>query len=111
MQRMGCHAAFALIATALFSLPGFAAEPGGPANLITQIESVRITVEDRLSSGSPPSSLRKSEQDALINYYGVASKAFGTARMPARPCLVRSLRLLDCNVGGGVNAHGLRPCE
>src|SRR4029077_2700234 len=29
----------------------------------------------------------------------VASKAFGTARMPARPCLVRSLRLLDCNAG------------
>ena len=27
----------------------------------------------------------------------VASKASGTARMPARPCLVRSLRLLDCN--------------
>ena len=74
MQRMGCHAAFALIATALFSLPGFAAEPGGPANLITRIESVRITVEDRLSSGSPPSSVRKSEQDALINYYAISDQ-------------------------------------
>ena len=74
MQRMGCHAAFALIATALFSLPGFAAEPGGPANLITQIESVRITVEDRLSSGSSPSSVRKSEQDALINYYAISDQ-------------------------------------
>lgn len=74
MQRMGCHAAFALVATALFSLPGFAAEPGGPANLITRIESARITVEDRLSSGSPPSSLRKSEQDALINYYAISDQ-------------------------------------
>ena len=74
MQRMGCHAAFALIATALFSLPGFAAEPGGPANLITQIESVRITVEDRLSSGSSPSRLPKSEQDALINYYAISDQ-------------------------------------
>ena len=74
MQRMGCHAAFALIATALFSLPGFAAEPGGPANLIMRIESVRITVEDRLSSGSPPSSVRKSEQDALINYYAISDQ-------------------------------------
>ena len=73
MQRMGCHAAFALIATALFSLPGFAAEPGGPANLITRIESVRITVEDRLS-GSSPSSVRKSEQDALINYYAISDQ-------------------------------------
>jgi hypothetical protein len=53
MQKMGCHAAFALIATASFSLPGFAAEPDGPANLITQVESVQITVERSTLSWFP----------------------------------------------------------
>ena len=31
----------------------------------------------------------------------VASKAYGPARMQVRPCLVRSLRSLDCSVGNG----------
>ena len=38
------------------------------------INSVRIAVEDRLSSGSPPLSVRKSEQDALINYYAISDQ-------------------------------------
>jgi murein L,D-transpeptidase YcbB/YkuD len=48
--------------------PAFAAEPDGPATLITSIEAVRITLEHRLSLMV---GLRKSEQAALAEYYSV----------------------------------------
>ena len=57
-----------IIAAASFSLPGFAAEPDGPATLITQIEAVRIAIQGRLS---PKSTARKTEQGALVEYYSV----------------------------------------
>jgi len=60
--------ALGLIVTASFSLPGFAAEPDGPAALITQKEAVRITIQGRLSA--QPTS-RKSQQLALVDYYSV----------------------------------------
>ena len=45
-MRVAYHAALGLIVTASFSLPGFAAEPDGPATLITRTEAVRISVQD-----------------------------------------------------------------
>ena len=60
--------AFGLIIAASFGLPGFAAEPDGPAPLITQTEAVRIAIQGQLS---PKSSARKAEQGALVEYYSV----------------------------------------
>ncbi len=57
-----------LISAALFSSPGFAAEPDGPATLITPTEAVRIAVQGRLSLKS---AARKAEQRALVEYYSV----------------------------------------
>ncbi len=62
--------ALGLLIAASVSLPGYAAEPDGPANLITQTEAVRITVQNLLSSKSDTSS-RKAENDALVEYYSV----------------------------------------
>jgi murein L,D-transpeptidase YcbB/YkuD len=56
-------------------MPGFAAEPDGPASLIARTESVRIAVEDRLQARFSPSSARKAEQDALVQYYAVSDQA------------------------------------
>jgi murein L,D-transpeptidase YcbB/YkuD len=60
--------ALGLILAASFSLPAFAAEPDGPATLITQTEAVRIAIEGKLS---PKSNARKAEQGALVEYYSV----------------------------------------
>ena len=62
--------ALGLLLAASFSLPGLAAEPDGPATLITPTEAVRITVQGLLSakSGTGPSAAQK---DALIEYYSV----------------------------------------
>jgi len=60
--------ALGLIITASLSLPGLAAEPDGPAALITPKEAVRITIQSRLSA--KPAS-RKSQQLALVDYYSV----------------------------------------
>jgi L,D-transpeptidase YcbB len=57
-----------LIMAVSLSLPGFAAEPDGPAQLITKTEAVRIAIQGKLS---PKSSARKSEQGALVEYYSV----------------------------------------
>jgi murein L,D-transpeptidase YcbB/YkuD len=65
---IGHRAALGLIATASFSLPGFAAEPDGPATLITRTDALRITVEDRLSANSSAAS---SARSALVEYYSV----------------------------------------
>jgi L,D-transpeptidase YcbB len=62
--------ALGLLVAASISLPGYAAEPDGPANLITRTEAVRITVQNLLSSKSYTSS-RKAENDALVEYYSV----------------------------------------
>ena len=62
--------ALGLLIAASVSLPGYAAEPDGSANLITQTEAVRITVQNLLSSKSDTSS-RKAENDALVEYYSV----------------------------------------
>jgi L,D-transpeptidase YcbB len=59
-----------LLIAASVSLPGYAAEPDGPANLITRTEAVRITVQNLLSRKSDTSS-RKAENDALVEYYAV----------------------------------------
>jgi murein L,D-transpeptidase YcbB/YkuD len=66
------YTALALIAAASFSLPAFATEPD--ASTITQTESLRINVEDRLSAKSSSSSVRKAEQDALVKYYALADQ-------------------------------------
>jgi murein L,D-transpeptidase YcbB/YkuD len=52
------------------SSPTLAAEPDGPANLITRIEAVRITVQDDLSTKlSAARGVKKSGQGALVEYY------------------------------------------
>jgi murein L,D-transpeptidase YcbB/YkuD len=56
---------------AAVSLPGYAAEPEGPANLITQSEAVRITVQGLLSGESGGTSARKAQNDALVEYYAL----------------------------------------
>jgi murein L,D-transpeptidase YcbB/YkuD len=60
--------ALGLIIAASLSPPGLAAEPDGPATLITQKEAVRLTIQGRLSAKSAS---RKSEQLALVDYYSV----------------------------------------
>jgi len=60
-----------LLMAAVVSLPGYAAEPDGPANLITQTEAVRITVQNLLSGKSADTSSRKAENDALVEYYSL----------------------------------------
>jgi L,D-transpeptidase YcbB len=59
---------FGLIVAASTSLPGFAAEPDGPTDLITRAEAIRIAVQGDLSM-TPAS--RPAEQAALVDYYSV----------------------------------------
>ena len=73
-MQAGYQAAVALIATALFGLSAFAAEPNGPGNLITRAETLRITIEDRLSAKSSSSGAHKAEQDALVDFYAVPNQ-------------------------------------
>ena len=58
-----------LLMAAVVSLPGYAAEPDGPANLITQAEALRIGVQGLLSSKSGDTAKRKAQKEALIEYY------------------------------------------
>ncbi len=60
--------ALGLIFAVSFSLPGFAAEPDGPTELINQKEAVRIAVQSRIS---PKANVRKAAQGALVEYYSV----------------------------------------
>ena len=60
--------ALGLILAASFGLPCFAAEPDGPAQLITKAEALRIAVQGKLSVRS---GARKAEQAALLDYYAV----------------------------------------
>ena len=73
-MQAGYQAAVALIVTASFSLSAFAAEPNGPGSLITRAETLRITIEDRLSAKSSSSGARKAEQDALVDFYAVPNQ-------------------------------------
>ncbi len=61
--------ALGLLAAAAFGAPALAAEPDGPATLITPTEAVRITVQGLLSGKT--SNARQGERDALIEYYSV----------------------------------------
>jgi murein L,D-transpeptidase YcbB/YkuD len=63
--------ALGLVLAAAFSLPGLAAEPQGPAALITQTEAVRIEIQGRLVSKSTGDS---AEQIALAEYYSVPDR-------------------------------------
>ncbi|MGC1178736.1 MAG: L,D-transpeptidase family protein [Methyloceanibacter sp.] len=63
--------ALTLSCVALMSSPALAAEPDGPATLITRIEAVRITVEDHLSAKLSVTGAKKAEQGALVEYYSV----------------------------------------
>ena len=58
-----------LLLAATASLPGYAAEPNGPENLIDQTEAVRIGVQDLLAEKAGDTSMRKAQKDALIEYY------------------------------------------
>jgi L,D-transpeptidase YcbB len=60
-----------LLMAAAISLPAYAAEPDGPANLITQTEAVRIGVQSLLSEKSTGTSVRKAQNDALVEYYAL----------------------------------------
>ncbi|HUU67247.1 MAG TPA: L,D-transpeptidase family protein [Methyloceanibacter sp.] len=60
--------ALGLVLAASFSLAGHAAEPEGPASLITRSEAVRITIQDRLAAMSMGDA---AEQIALAEYYSL----------------------------------------
>jgi len=63
--------ALGLVLAASMCLPGLAAEPDGPSELITKTEAVRIAIQDQLgtqSMGDP------AEQIALAEYYSVPDR-------------------------------------
>jgi L,D-transpeptidase YcbB len=63
--------ALALFLAASVGVPGFAAEPDGPAELITKTEAVRIAIQDELGAQS----MRDvAEQIALAEYYSVPDR-------------------------------------
>jgi L,D-transpeptidase YcbB len=68
MRRVG----LGLLAAACFSVPGFAAEPDGPASLITQAEGLRISIQGLVSSKSGDAG--RGQRDALIEYYGAPDR-------------------------------------
>jgi L,D-transpeptidase YcbB len=63
--------ALGLLMAATASLPGYAAEPDGPANLITKTEAVRIGVQGLLSAKPADNNARRVQKDALLEYYAV----------------------------------------
>jgi murein L,D-transpeptidase YcbB/YkuD len=67
--------ALGLLMAVSCSQPGFAAEPDGPANLITQTEAVRITIQGMLSAKSADTNARKAEKGALVEYYSVPDQS------------------------------------
>jgi murein L,D-transpeptidase YcbB/YkuD len=60
-----------LLAAAAFSLPAFAVEPDGPANLIDKTEAVRIGVQGLLSNRSASTDAQKLQREALVEFYSV----------------------------------------
>ncbi|MGD9501938.1 MAG: murein L,D-transpeptidase, partial [Methyloceanibacter sp.] len=63
--------ALGLLAAASLSVPAFAAEPDGPASLITPADGLRITVQGLVSSKSDADS---AQRDALVEYYGAPDR-------------------------------------
>jgi len=63
--------ALVLAGVAVFVSPAFGAEPDGPASLITPLEAVRITLEDRLSATSSATDVKKADRSALVEFYAV----------------------------------------
>ena len=53
------------------SLPGLAAEPDGPAELIGKTEAIRIAIQDQVGANSMPD---VAEQIALAEYYSVSGR-------------------------------------
>jgi L,D-transpeptidase YcbB len=60
-----------LLMAASFGTPVFAAEPDGPAALITTTEAVRITAQGLLAAKSSGDARHELQRDALIEYYSV----------------------------------------
>jgi murein L,D-transpeptidase YcbB/YkuD len=67
--------ALGLLAAAAFSLPAFAAEPDGPANLITRTEAIRIGVQGLLSNKAANTDAQRLQKDALVEYYSVPDQS------------------------------------
>src|SRR4029450_4016768 len=63
--------ALGLLAAASLSVPGFAAEPNGTADLITPADGLRITVQGLVSSQSGADT---AQRDALVEYYGAPDR-------------------------------------
>jgi len=63
--------ALGLLVAAAVSVPALAAEPDGPANLITKTEAVRIGVQGLLSAELVDTDARKLQKAALLDYYSV----------------------------------------
>ena len=63
--------ALGLLVAASFSLPAWAAEPDGPANLITKTESIRIGVQGLLAGKSANTEAQKLQKNALLEYYSM----------------------------------------
>jgi len=63
--------ALGLIIAATAVMPGRAAEPDGPANLITKTEAVRIGLQGLLSANAADTNARKVQKDALLDYYSI----------------------------------------
>jgi L,D-transpeptidase YcbB len=63
--------ALGLLVAATASLPGYAAEPDGPPNLINEKEALRISIQGLLSAKARDTASRKAQKDALIEYYRV----------------------------------------
>jgi L,D-transpeptidase YcbB len=64
--------ALALLIAAASSLPGYAAEPNGLANLITPAEGLRISVQVLASTKS--GNADKAQKEAVIEYYGMPDR-------------------------------------
>jgi murein L,D-transpeptidase YcbB/YkuD len=60
-----------LLMAAALSLPAFAAEPDGPANLIDKTEAVRIGVQGILSGKPTSTNAQKAQREALVEFYSI----------------------------------------
>ena len=70
-SMVGRPLVFGLVLAALTCAPAFAAEPDGPAELITESEAVRIAIQDQLGDRSMKDA---AEQIALAEYYSVPDR-------------------------------------
>ena len=64
-------AAFRIALAVSFSAPGIAAEPDGPAELVTRSEAVRVSVQDQVGAVTMKDA---AEQIALAEYYSVPDR-------------------------------------